>query len=95
MCHEKKLKFENYKNCLEATQLENGIKHPGKNKVNVDVLKKDCKEFIKSNKLILKTQQRFKSQRHNVFTGEINKFPLSSNDDKGMQSIDSMEIHAY
>ena len=23
VCHKKKLKFENYKNCLEATQLEN------------------------------------------------------------------------
>ena len=43
----------------------------------------DCflKEFIK-NKRILKTKQRFKSERHNVFTEEINKIALSSNDDK-------------
>ena len=44
-----------------------------KNKVNVDSLKEDQKEFIKDNKLILKSQQRFKSQKHNVFTEEINK----------------------
>ena len=31
------------------------------------------KEIIKYNKLMLKTQQRFKSERHNVFTEEINK----------------------
>ena len=31
-------------------------------------LKKDNKEFRKKNKLILKTQQIFKSERHNVFT---------------------------
>ena len=31
-----------------------------------------------------KTQQRFKSERHNVFTEEINKIALSSNDDKRM-----------
>ena len=45
------------------------------------------------NRLILKTQQRFKSERHNVFTEEINKIVLSSNDDKRMQSIDSVETY--
>ena len=38
-----KLKFEDYKNCLEATQLENGIKQLEKNKVNVDNFKKIMK----------------------------------------------------
>ena len=42
-----------------------------------------------------KTQQRFKSERHNVFTEEINKIALSSNDDKRMQSIDLIETCAY
>ena len=33
------------------------------------ILKEDQKEFIKSNKLTLKTQQqRFRSERHNVYT---------------------------
>ena len=45
---------------------------------------------MKNNKQILKTQQRFKCERHNVFTKEINKIPLSSNDDKRMRSIDSI-----
>ena len=45
------------------------------------------------NRLILKTQQRFKSERHNVFTEEIKKIVLSSNDDKRMQSIDSVETY--
>ena len=57
--------------------------------------KRKHKEFIKNNKLRLKTQQRFKSERHNVFTEEINKIALSSNDDKRMQSIDSIETYAY
>ena len=30
----------------------------------------------------------FKSERHNVFTEEIYKLALSSNDDKRIQSID-------
>ena len=32
----------------------------------------------------------FKSERHNTFTEEIRKMALSSNDDKKMQSIDSI-----
>ena len=81
MCHKKKLKFENYKNCFEATQLENKINHLEKTKIDEVSLK----QFIKNNKLISKTQQRFKSEKHNAFTEEINKITLSSNDDKRMQ----------
>ena len=32
----RKVKFENYKNCLEATQLDNKIKYLEKNDVNID-----------------------------------------------------------
>ena len=56
----RKLKFENYKNCLEATQLESRISHLEKNKINIDSFfccKKKHKEFLRNNKLILKTQQ--------------------------------------
>ena len=36
-------------------------------KIDVDSLNEDQKEFIKNNKIILKTQERFKSERHNFF----------------------------
>ena len=39
----RKLKFENYKNCLEATQLENEINYLEKNKVDIDSIKKIIK----------------------------------------------------
>ena len=45
-------------------------------------------------KLILKTQQILKSEKHNVLTEEINKIVLSSND-KRMQTIDSIETFEY
>ena len=35
------------------------------------------KKFIRNNKLILKTQQIFKGERHTVFTEEINKIAFS------------------
>ena len=34
-------------------------------------------------------------ERYNVFTDDINKVALSSNDDKRMQSIDSIETYTY
>ena len=91
----RKLKFENYKNCLEATQLDDKIYYLWKNEFNVISLKKDRKEFTKNRKLLLKTQQRFTNERHNVFTKEINKIALSLNHDKRIQSIDLIETYAY
>ena len=44
---------------------------------------------------MIKIQQRFKSEKHNVFYEEINKIALSSNDDIKMQSTDSIERYAY
>ena len=36
----RKLKFENYKKCLETTKPENQTKYPEKNQINIDILKK-------------------------------------------------------
>ena len=46
---------------------------------------------IKDNRLILKSQQRFRSEKYNVFTEEVNKIALIAHDDKRIQSIDSTE----
>ena len=42
-------------------------------------------------KINIKNIAKFKSECHNVFTNKINKFALSSNDDKRMQSIEIYE----
>ena len=77
----RKLKFENYKNCLEATELDNKIKPLEKDKIGVNNIKKNHEKDIRNNKSILKTQQSIQSERH-VFIEEINKIALSSNSDK-------------
>ena len=53
---------------------------------------KDC--FF-NDKVILKSQQRFKSDHHNVYTKKINKIALSSNDDKKLQTSDRMKTYPY
>ena len=82
---------------MEATKLEDKINQLGKNKIdedNVFFYKRKHREFIKNNKLVLKTQKRFISERHNIFIDEINKIALSSNHDQRMQSINSTETNA-
>ena len=44
----RKLKLEDYRNCLETTQLKNRINHLQKNEITVDSFKKGHKEFIKT-----------------------------------------------
>ena len=41
----RKLKFENHKRCLEATQLENIINHLEKRKIDTDNIKENHKKF--------------------------------------------------
>ena len=45
--------------------------------------------------MLLKSQERSISERHTVFTEEINKIALTLNDDKKTQSIDSIETYAH
>ena len=55
----------------------------------------DYKDWLMNNKVILKSQQRFKSERHNVYAEEVNKIALSSNDDKRLQPFDGITTYLY
>ena len=48
-----------------------------------------------NNKIILKSQQRFKSNHHEVYTEEFNKITLSSNDDKRLETFDKAAIYPH
>ena len=48
-----------------------------------------------NNKTILRSQQRFKSDHHNVYTEEVNKIALNSNDDKRLQTFDGVATYPY
>ena len=53
---------------------------------------KDCLFNVE---VILKSQQRFKIYYHKVYTEEVNKIALSSNDDKRLQTFDGIETYSY
>ena len=60
-----------------------------------DVKFEDYKKSTLKNETITRSQKRFKSDHHNVFTEEINKVSISSNDDKRIQDFDGITTHAY
>ena len=55
----------------------------------------DYKKCLFDNELMLKLQQRFKSENHEVYTGNINKIALSSNDDKRIVALDGITSYPY
>ena len=67
-----------------------------KNCVTKEVLKfNDYKDCLLNDKITLKTQQRFKSEPHNVCTEEINKIALSSYDGERLQTFDRITTYPY
>ena len=54
---------------------------------------KDYKDCLFNKNIILKSQQTFKSDHHNVYTIEINKIALSSNDNKRLQTFDRVTTY--
>ena len=55
----------------------------------------DYKDCLLNNEIVLKSQERFKSERHDVYTEEINKIALSSIDDKRLQTYDRITSYHY
>ena len=53
------------------------------------------KDLLFNNKTIMRSQLRFKSDHHNVYTEEVNKIALNSNDNKKMQTFDRITTYPY
>ena len=53
------------------------------------------KDSLFNNKTIMRSQLRFKSDHHNVYTEEVNKIALNSNDNKRMQTLDRIKTYPY
>ena len=53
------------------------------------------KDSLFNDKTLLWSQQRFKSDHHNVYTEEVNKIALNSNDYKRLQTFDRVRTYPY
>ena len=55
----------------------------------------DYKKYLLNDEVILKSQQRFISNKHDVYTENVNKIALSNNDDKRIISLDKITSYPY
>ena len=55
----------------------------------------DYKKYLLNGEIILKSQQRFISKKHDVYSENINKIALSNNDDKRIVSSNKTSSYPY
>ena len=60
-----------------------------------ELMLENYKDSLLNNKVILKLQQRFKSDHYNEYTEEINEIALNSNDDKRIQTSHRIKTYPY
>ena len=53
------------------------------------------RDALFNNKTIMRSQLRFKSDHHNVFTEEVNKTALNISDNKRLQTFDGITTYPY
>ena len=53
------------------------------------------KDSLFNDEVIIRSQQIFRSYNHKVYTEEVNKIALSSNDDKRIQTYDKVTTFPY
>ena len=83
-----------------AYLMEDGSDHKKATGTKKCVIKRELmfenyKDSLFNVKIILKSQQRFRSDHHRVYTEEVNKIALSSNDDKRLQTFDKVTTYPY
>ena len=56
---------------------------------------KNYKDSLFNDEVLIRSQQSFRSDHHKVYTEEVNKIPLSSNDDKRIETFDKVTTYPY
>ena len=56
---------------------------------------KNYKDSLFNNNTILRSQLRFKSDLHDMYTEQVNRIALNSNDDKRLQTHDRITTYPY
>ena len=55
----------------------------------------DYKKCLLNDKVILKSQQKFITRKHDVYTEDVNKIALSNDDDKRIVSSNKISSYPY
>ena len=63
--------------------------------IKKEIMFEHYKDCLLNDKTIIKSQQRFRSDHHNVQTEEVSKIALSSNDSKILQTYDKITTYPH
>ena len=89
------LKAKAYTYLMEDDNDHKKAKGAKKCVIKRELLFENYKNSFFNDETILKSQQRFKSDYHEVYTEEVTKIALSSNDDKRLQTFDKVVTYPY
>ena len=64
-------------------------------KVKREITSKNFADALFKDKVLIKSQQRLRSDHHKVYTEKVNKIALGSNDDKRIQTFDKVTTYPY
>ena len=84
-----------YANLMDDGSDHKKVKGTKKCVIKQKVMFEDYKDCLLNSKTIYRSQERFKSYYHDVYTEEVNKIALSSNDDKRLQTFDRVTTYPY
>ena len=63
--------------------------------IKLEIMFKNYTNCLFNNKIILKSQEGFKSNLNKVYTEEVHNITLSSDDDKRLQTFNVIETYPY
>ena len=63
--------------------------------IKLELMFENYKDCLFNGEVILKSQQRFKSDHHKVYTEEVNKITLSSDDNQRLQTFNRVTTYPY
>ena len=89
------LRAKAYAYLMEGGSEHRKVKGTKKCVMKHELIFKNYEDYLFNNKIILKSQQIFNSDHDKVYTEDINKIALSSNDDKRLQTSDKITTYPY
>ena len=89
------LRAKTYPHLMDDDNEKKKAKRTKKCVIKRSLMFKNYTDYLFNDKIILQLKQRFKSDCHNVYTEQINKIALSSNDDKRLQTFDKITTYPY
>ena len=84
-----------YKYKLDDDTEHKMVKGTKKCVIKRELMYENYKDSLFNDKVIIRSQQRFRSYNHKVYTEEVNKIALSSNDDKRIKKSDKVTTYPY